>query len=341
MWQAYEIITTPFDRALSSASASRRSWCVDAQGAIYVASDPKRFPATQPLASSWTRWPARLGRDRRRARVDAPMVLEAPRSRSSRSWPCPSYPTTIAQLGTVILEYSRDIYSQRVLETIRKVLRPPRSRWRSWCRWAGSGASRSPTRLLRLSSCDPPGRAGARRRRWRSRRLRASDEIAELGRDIQQYGRRPARARGAEGRGHGVRASRGDRPAHCGHRARNQQSARRHVQRDQHVQASAAARIRRSSIERCRCSSAASRRFAETVARAPGRGAAGEPRAHAARHRGRSHVVASKCARASTSGSIGSNGVTAPIPIAVDGSAADPAQPALERRAKPSTSAGA
>jgi len=45
MWQAYEIITTPFDRALQQRLGQPTIVVVDPQGAIYVASDPKRFPA--------------------------------------------------------------------------------------------------------------------------------------------------------------------------------------------------------------------------------------------------------------------------------------------------------
>ena len=44
MWQAYEIITTPFDRALQQRLGQPTIVVVDAQGAIYVANDPKRFP---------------------------------------------------------------------------------------------------------------------------------------------------------------------------------------------------------------------------------------------------------------------------------------------------------
>ena len=40
---------------------------------------------------------------------------------SPASWPAPVLSNDNTQLGTLILEYSRDIYSQRFLETIRKV----------------------------------------------------------------------------------------------------------------------------------------------------------------------------------------------------------------------------
>ena len=51
MWQAYEIVTTPFDRPLQQRLGQPTIVVVDAQGAVYVATDPKRFPPMQPLAS--------------------------------------------------------------------------------------------------------------------------------------------------------------------------------------------------------------------------------------------------------------------------------------------------
>jgi len=91
---------------------------VDAQGAVYVASDPRRFPATQGLAS--------LGPlASKLAEIimppsTAPMVLEELDPKLS-IMTVPVLSNDKTQLGTVILEYSRDIYQQRVLETIRKV----------------------------------------------------------------------------------------------------------------------------------------------------------------------------------------------------------------------------
>ena len=118
MWQAYEIITTPFDRALQQRLGQPTIVVVDAQGAIYVASDPKRFPATQrlsslgPMSARLAEFVARPG--------DAPVVLEDLDPKLS-IMAVPVLSTDNTQLGTVILEYSRDIYSQRFLETIRKV----------------------------------------------------------------------------------------------------------------------------------------------------------------------------------------------------------------------------
>src|ERR1700746_1987866 len=74
MWQAYEIITTPFDRALQQRLGQPTIVVVDAQGAIYVASDPKRFPSTQALASIGP-MAAKLAEIVTRP-SDAPIVLE-------------------------------------------------------------------------------------------------------------------------------------------------------------------------------------------------------------------------------------------------------------------------
>jgi two-component system, NtrC family, sensor kinase len=118
MWQAYEIITTPFDRALQQRLGQPTIVVVDAQGAVYVASDPKRFPATQRLASLGP-VSAKLAETLSRP-SDAPLVLEdLDPELSIMAVPVLSNDQT--QLGTVVLEYSRDIYRQRFLETIRKV----------------------------------------------------------------------------------------------------------------------------------------------------------------------------------------------------------------------------
>jgi signal transduction histidine kinase len=118
MWQAYEIITTPFDRALQQRLGQPTIVVVDAQGAIYVASDPKRFPSTQALASLGS-VPAKLAEIITRP-SDAPMVLEDFDPKLS-VMAVPVLSNDKTQLGTVILEYSSDIYRQRFLETIRKV----------------------------------------------------------------------------------------------------------------------------------------------------------------------------------------------------------------------------
>ena len=77
MWQAYEIITTPYDRALQQRLGQPTIVVVDALGAIYVASDPKRFPATHQLASLGA-MSSRLAEIISRP-IHSPMVLGGPR----------------------------------------------------------------------------------------------------------------------------------------------------------------------------------------------------------------------------------------------------------------------
>ena len=118
MWQAFEIITTPYDRALQQRLGQPTIVVVDTHGAIYVASEPKRFPSTQPLASIGP-MAAKLAEIVSQP-SDAPMVLEGLDPKLS-IMAVPILSTDNRQIGTVILEYSRDIYGQRVLDTIRKV----------------------------------------------------------------------------------------------------------------------------------------------------------------------------------------------------------------------------
>jgi two-component system NtrC family sensor kinase len=49
MWQAYEIVTTPFDQPQQQHLGQPTIVVLDTQGSVYVASDPKRFPAMQRL----------------------------------------------------------------------------------------------------------------------------------------------------------------------------------------------------------------------------------------------------------------------------------------------------
>jgi signal transduction histidine kinase len=118
MWQAYEIITTPYDRALQQRLGQPTIVVVDAQGAIYVASDPRRFSPTQSLASLGP-MPAKLAEIVARP-INTPLVLEDLDPKLS-IMAVPVLSNDNTQLGTVILEYSQGIYSQRFLETIRKV----------------------------------------------------------------------------------------------------------------------------------------------------------------------------------------------------------------------------
>ena len=118
LWQAYEIVTTPFDQPQQQRLGQPTIVVLDTQGAIYVASDPKHFPPLQRLASLGP-LSAKLAETIAR-QSDAPLVLEDLDPKLTiMTVPVLSNDNTL--LGTVILEYSRDIYQQRVLATIRKV----------------------------------------------------------------------------------------------------------------------------------------------------------------------------------------------------------------------------
>jgi two-component system NtrC family sensor kinase len=118
MWQAYEIVTTPFDQPQQQRLGQPTIVVLDTQGAVYVASDPKRFPAMQPFASLGT-LSSQLSETITR-QGDAPLVLENLDPKLT-IMTVPVLSNDRTQLGTVILEYPGDIYQQRFLETIRKV----------------------------------------------------------------------------------------------------------------------------------------------------------------------------------------------------------------------------
>ena len=177
MWQAYEIITTPFDRALQQRLGQPTIVVVDAQGAIYVASDPKRFPATQRLASLGP-LPAKLA-EIVTVPGDAPMVLENLDPKLS-VMAVPVLSNDNTQLGTVILEYSRDIYSQRFWETIRKVAASTAITLAILVPLGWLWGKQIASPLLRLSKAIRQV-AEAPARRWRFKAPAGKDEIAELG----------------------------------------------------------------------------------------------------------------------------------------------------------------
>ena len=162
MWQAYEIITTPFDRALQQRLGQPTIVVVDAQGAIYVASDPKRFPATQRLASLGPT-ARQVGRDRRTAERRSVVLEDLDPKLSIMAVPVLSTDNT--QFGTVILEYSRDIYSQRFLETIRKVAASTAITLAILVPLGWLWGKQIASPLLRLSAGHSPGRASRLPRR--------------------------------------------------------------------------------------------------------------------------------------------------------------------------------
>jgi signal transduction histidine kinase len=118
LWQAYEIVTTPFEQVQQQRLGQPTIVVVDTQGAVYVASDPKRFPTLQRLD---TLGPL-LGRlsETIARQSDAPLVLEDLDPKLT-IMTVPVLSNDHTQLGTVILEYSRDLYAQRFVETLRKV----------------------------------------------------------------------------------------------------------------------------------------------------------------------------------------------------------------------------
>ena len=117
MWQAYEIVTTPFEQT-QPRLGQPTIVVLDTQGSVYVASDPKRYPALQPFASLGPTSAKLAGIAARQG--ESPLVTED-LDPTLTIMTVPVLSNDRTQLGTVVLEYSRDIYQQRFLETIRKV----------------------------------------------------------------------------------------------------------------------------------------------------------------------------------------------------------------------------
>ena len=117
MWQAYEVIKTPFDTPPEQRRDQPTIVVVDAQGAVYVATDPKRFPATQPL-SSLGPLAAKLA-ETIKSPGETPAVLEG-LDPTLTVMTIPVLSNDHTQLGTVVLEYPRAMYQDRFLETVRK-----------------------------------------------------------------------------------------------------------------------------------------------------------------------------------------------------------------------------
>jgi two-component system, NtrC family, sensor kinase len=116
LWQAYEIVTTPFDRPLEQSLAQRAIVVIDAHNAVYVATDPKRYPSTQPLSSLGLIGQRLSGAVART--TDAPSVFEDV-DPDLTIMTVPILASDQTRLGTVILEYSRDIFVPRLAKTVR------------------------------------------------------------------------------------------------------------------------------------------------------------------------------------------------------------------------------
>jgi two-component system, NtrC family, sensor kinase len=117
LWQAYEIVTTPFDQPLNPAQHKQSVIVLDHGGLIYISTDPRRFPSTEHFA--------RL--DARSAKVSAaiadqgedPLVIED-LDPDFTMMAIPVLAIDKTRLGTVIIEYSKDILQPRFVETLRR-----------------------------------------------------------------------------------------------------------------------------------------------------------------------------------------------------------------------------
>lgn len=117
LWQAYEIVTTPLDRPLEESVGKQAIILLDAQGAIYVASDPKRFPSLETFAQLGE-GPAKLSRAISE-QGEEPLVFEnLDPDRLIMAVPVLAIDKT--RLGTVVLEYSKDIFLPRFVDTLRR-----------------------------------------------------------------------------------------------------------------------------------------------------------------------------------------------------------------------------
>jgi len=116
MWQAYDVLRIPFEAEASDATSQRTAIVVDTHGLIYVATDPGRFPATESLA---TRGPAyaRLAEEIGRTHDAGATVLED-LDPSVFFMVVPILGDDQTRLGTLVLEFSRAIFTPRILQTI-------------------------------------------------------------------------------------------------------------------------------------------------------------------------------------------------------------------------------
>ncbi|HEX8012805.1 MAG TPA: HAMP domain-containing sensor histidine kinase [Casimicrobiaceae bacterium] len=117
MWQAYEILRIPFEADAPDVSGQRTAIVVDTRGMVYVSTDLRRFPATQPLAGKGPVY-ARLVDEIYRGNDPGPTVLEE-LDPSIFFMVVPILGDDQTRLGTLVLEFSRAIFTSRILQTIR------------------------------------------------------------------------------------------------------------------------------------------------------------------------------------------------------------------------------
>ncbi len=119
MWQAYEIITTPFELAVDELPKQQTIIVLDVEGTVYVATDPGRFPSMERLASLGA-LPAKLAAEIA-GHGDEPLVLDS-LDPNLTIMAVPVLAIDRTRLGTVILEYSNDIFQPRFVETLQRAV---------------------------------------------------------------------------------------------------------------------------------------------------------------------------------------------------------------------------
>lgn len=117
LWQAYEIIRTPFDRIPQDDAERQTIVVLDGKGDVYVATDPVRFQTAGPLAASGPYGGKFF--EAIAAQGNEPLVLD--RIDPLRTvMAIPVLAVDKSKLGTVLIEYSNDIFEPRLYSTIRR-----------------------------------------------------------------------------------------------------------------------------------------------------------------------------------------------------------------------------
>lgn len=115
VWQAYEVITAPLGVEGGEPVARRSITVVDAEGRVYVSSDPARYPLLAPAAQAF-----------------GVHLLAEPNAKGARFTEHPderflfvSVPVVAddgARLGDVVLGYSQDVFLPRFYSTVQRVV---------------------------------------------------------------------------------------------------------------------------------------------------------------------------------------------------------------------------
>ena len=117
MWQAYDVLRIPFEADAADAAGQRTAIVVDTRGMVYVSTDPRRFPATEPLAGRGPVY-ARLVDEIKRSNDPGPIVLED-LDPAVFFMIVPVVGDDQTRLGVLVLEFSRAIFTPRILQTVR------------------------------------------------------------------------------------------------------------------------------------------------------------------------------------------------------------------------------